>query len=126
MMFTKEKALAIKPLMENEDFCKELIGAETDEAQCRVFEKYGVTLDTEDLKAIADAVDTAKNEAELNEDDLEQVAGGFGAVVSIVVYGVVLLVSLAMFLYLTRQLRSGASKSSIVKAIAKKSKTAVA
>lgn len=122
-MLTKEKALQVKPLLENEEFCKELMNEATDEAQCKVFLKHGVSVDAEDLKEIANAIDSSvpEEDDELSENDLENVAGGFAGTL-IVVAGIAIVVGLILLAYVLSEIKKGTSQAAIAKAVQKKMK----
>ena len=111
-MLTKEKAMQIKPLLENEDFNKELLDAGTIEEQRNVFMKHGVAVEREDLKDLADAIDSALSDkdTELSESDLENVAGGIAVELAIIA-GVVIIASAVTLALLLRTIRKGLAKS---------------
>ena len=97
-MMTKEKAIAIKPLLENEEFCKKILTAESDAAVCGIFRENGVEMTEEDVQEVATAIENA-NDAEgneLSEQDLENVAGGEILTMAIIyVCGVIIVCALA-------------------------------
>ncbi len=74
----------IKELFANEEFVKELMEKETPEEAQALFLKHDVDVPVAELKKAYQFLLEHEGE-ELAEEDLENVAGGFGLVVSILI-----------------------------------------
>lgn len=90
---TNEKIMELKTVLEDEAFGEEVKNIDTAEGFQKVFAAHGYELSLEEvddlMKTIADASKSAS--AELNEAQLENVAGGFGlAVAGVYVAGCVI------------------------------------
>ena len=75
----------IKKVFSDEEFVKSLMNLETPEAVQKALEEKDIDLSVEDIKKIAELVQK-KDNGELSEDELEEVAGGtdVGAIAAVV------------------------------------------
>lgn len=73
----EERYERLRDLLSNETTAKELIPLPAEEASTLLCEKYGIRFSTEELISIMQGIrDSAGNEDELSEADLDTVAGG--------------------------------------------------
>ncbi len=70
----------IKELLADEEFVKELVALETPEEVQAMLEEYDIEVTTEEIQQIHDFLVEHEGE-ELSEEDLENVAGGFGLII---------------------------------------------
>lgn len=75
-----ERIVKIKELLESEEFGEEIKDIESVEGFQEAFKAHGVELTLEEVDSIlVQAAIASGNEPEISEDELEHVAGGFGA-----------------------------------------------
>lgn len=74
MMTLEQKALALDKLVENEEFLNAYHSVESKDELQKLFAQYGVELEKEEIDAFVSAL--KGDEAELDEDALDNVAGG--------------------------------------------------
>lgn len=79
----------IEKLMEDKAFVAELAAMETVDDMAEALNARGVEITADELVQAQD-VFLAKQNGELNEEDLDQVAGGAGPLVVVIVWGVVI------------------------------------
>ena len=79
---------SVEEAMNDEDFEKQLLGAEIMEAAREVFASRSIEFTTEEIEAITASLRASEGSNELSENDLDTVAGGvlvtLASVVSIV------------------------------------------
>ena len=78
-MNDEAKSIKLKELLQNTKFLGEMEQTNSVEELKQVFNKNGLDLSIEEIKAFAKAMATMhKTDEEISESDLEAVAGGFG------------------------------------------------
>lgn len=73
-MIRDEVMEKLSPLWENEEFVKAMAAAETDEDVIKLFADNGISVTEEE---VAEVRASAATMGELDEEDLEEVSGGF-------------------------------------------------
>ena len=82
-MKMNERMEAALKLAGDEAFNREAEGIQTAEEFQRLFAGHGVDLSIEEVEDLCAAIVNAEKPGELNENDLENVAGGFGFVLGL-------------------------------------------
>ena len=77
----------IKEVFSDEEFVKSLVAMETPEEVQKALAEKGIDLSIDEIKAVAELLEKRAN-GELTDEDLENVAGGLGAITALVIYGV--------------------------------------
>ena len=79
----------LKELLSNEEFMNKILAMEEPENVQKAFKEEGLELTMDEVKALGAAFTKAAEGKELSEEDLDNVAGGTGAICFGVVTGVI-------------------------------------
>ena len=91
MVLSTERVMELKPILENVELSDVFKKAENVEEVQTIFAQNGVELSKEEVESLMEAI--AGQSEELSEETLENVAGGFGLLTTIALYGVAVVVT---------------------------------